>query len=102
VVVDATGDGNVLAAAGAEYEHRSHNVGLVSRLGNLDRVDKQAAQQSPKPRGLGSPTPVPGVNWVNMLGPEVDGLDIDVLTRMELNHRRFIWQNVQKVRKKSG
>ncbi len=102
VVVDATGDGDVLAAAGAEYEHRSHNVGLVSRVGNLDRVDKQAAQQSPKPRGLGGPTPVPGVNWVNMLGPEVDGLDIEVLTRLELNHRRFIWQNVQKMRKTPG
>ena len=102
VVVDATGDGDLLAAAGAEYEHRSHNVGLVSRIGNLDRVDKQLAGQSPKPRGLGGITPVPGVNWVNMLGPEVDGLDIEVLTRMELNHRRFIWQNVQKVRKTPG
>ena len=33
-----------------------------------------------KPRHLGSITPVPGVNWVNMHGPEVDGLDVEVLT----------------------
>lgn len=101
-VVDATGDGDVFAAAGASFEHRSHNVGLVSRVGNLDRVDAGKAAGSPKPKHLGSPTPVPGVNWVNMHGPEVDGLDVDVLTRLELNHRKFIWKNMEKVRATPG
>jgi succinate dehydrogenase/fumarate reductase flavoprotein subunit len=101
-VVDATGDGDLFAAAGAAYEHRSHNVGLVTRIGNLDRVDRQRAGTGPKPRRLGSPTPVPGVNWVNMHGPEVDGLDVRVLTQMELNHRRFIWRNMQKLRATPG
>jgi hypothetical protein len=101
-VVDATGDGDVFAAAGAAYEHRSHNVGLVSRIGNLDRVDRDRASTVPKPRHLGSPTPVPGVNWVNMHGPEVDGLDVRVLTRMEMNHRKFIWKNIQAVRSTPG
>ena len=67
-VVDATGDGDVFAAAGAAYERRSHNVGLVSRIGNLDRVDRAKAAPAPKPRHLGRHTPVPGVNWVNMTG----------------------------------
>lgn len=102
VVVDATGDGDVFAAAGAEFEHRSHNVGLVSRLGNLDRVDRKKAAGSPAPRRLGSHTPVRGVNWVNLRGPEVDGLDVEVLTRMEMNHRKFIWKHIQKVRKTPG
>ena len=53
---------------------------------------------SRQPRHLGSATPVPGVNWVNMHGPEVDGLDVEVLTRMEMNHRKFIWRNMQKTR----
>ena len=101
-VIDATGDGDLLAAAGAEFEHRTHNVGLVSRIGNLDRVDPQRAGQSPKPRRLGSPTPVPGVNWVNLQGPEVDGLDVETLTRLEMSHRKFIWQNVQKTRRTPG
>ena len=102
-VVDATGDGDVFAAAGAEFEHRSYNIGLVSRIGNLDKVDRALAKQNPKPpRGLGSPTPIPGVNWVNMLGPETDGLDVAVLTRLEMNHRRFIWQNLQKMRQTPG
>jgi len=77
-------------------------VGLVSRVGNLDEVDPQKAKNLPKPRHLGRHTPVPGVNWVNMHGPEVDGLDVETLTRMELSHRKFIWQNIQKVRRTPG
>jgi hypothetical protein len=99
-VIDATGDGDVFAAAGAEFEHRSHNVGLVSRLGNLDRVDP-ATGVAP-PRNLGLPTPVPGVHWVNMHGPEVDGLDVEVLSRLEMNHRKFIWRHIQQVRRTPG
>jgi ribulose 1,5-bisphosphate synthetase/thiazole synthase len=102
VVIDATGDGDVFAAAGASFEHRSHNVGLVSRIGNLDRTDKEKAAGQPKPRHMGSPTPVSGINWVNMHGPEVDGLDVATLTRMEMNHRKFIWGNIQKTRRIPG
>jgi ribulose 1,5-bisphosphate synthetase/thiazole synthase len=102
VVIDASGDGDLFAAAGAEFEHRSHNIGLVSRIANLDRVDSQKASASPKPRPLGSVTPVRGVNWINMRGPEVDGLDVATLTRMELNHRKFIWQSTQRTRQTPG
>ncbi|NLY01452.1 MAG: FAD-dependent oxidoreductase [Rhodopirellula sp.] len=101
-VVDATGDGDLFAAAGAEFEHRTYNIGLVSRIGNLDKVDPALAKQSPKPRGLGSPTPIPGVNWVNMLGPESDGLDVAELSRLEMSHRQFIWKNMQKLRNTPG
>ena len=101
-VVDATGDGDLFAAAGAAFEHRTYNIGLVSRLGNLDKVDQAVAKQQRKPRGLGSATPVPGVNWVNLLGPERDGLDVAELTRLEMSHRRHIWQSVQKLRKTPG
>ncbi len=102
VLVDATGDGDLFAAAGAEFQHRTHNVGLVSRIGNLREIDAQKARLAPKPARLGSPTPVPGVNWVNLTGPEVDGLDVATLTRMELEHRKFIWRNLQKTRTTPG
>ena len=102
VIVDATGDGDIFAAAGARFEHRSHNVGLVSRIGNLDRVDKTKTSESEKPKRLGSGTPVQGVNWVNLTGPEVDGLDLATLTRMEMNHRKYIWNKMQKVRQAPG
>jgi hypothetical protein len=98
-VVDATGDGDLFAAAGAEYEHCKYSVGLVSRIGNLDRVDKKV----PRPkRGLGSVTPIPGVNWVNMLGPEADALNVAELSELEIKHREFIWQSTQKLRATPG
>ncbi len=101
-VVDASGDGDLFANAGAEFTHCSHNIGLVSRIGNLDKVDATKAKNVRKPRRLGNRTPVPGVNWVNMHGPEVDGLDLETLTRMEMNHRKFIWHNMQKTRATPG
>ncbi len=102
VVIDATGDGDIFAAAGAQFEHRSHNVGLVSRIGNLDRVDKTKTLDTEKPKRLGSVTPIPGVNWCNLTGPEVDGLDLATLTRMEMNHRKYIWRKMQKIRNVPG
>jgi hypothetical protein len=102
VVIDATGDGDIFAAAGAQFEHRSHNIGLVSRIGNLDRVDKDKTSETEKPQRLGAPTPVPGVNWVNLTGPEVDGLDIATLTQMEMKHRKYIWNKMQKIRSVPG
>jgi hypothetical protein len=99
-VIDSTGDGDLFAAAGAEFERCKYSVGLVSRIGNLDRVDKS---KSPKPkRGLGSPTPIPGVNWVNMLGPEADALNVAELSELEIKHRDFIWKSVERLRATPG
>ena len=96
-VVDATGDGDIFAAAGAEHEHRKYHAGLVHRIGNLP--DRQAGVEK---RFLGSVTPMDGVNWVNMHGPDVDALDVSELTALELNARRLIWKNVQQLRQTPG
>jgi len=37
-----------------------------------------------------------------MHGPEIDGLDVAALTRMEMDHRKFIWKNIQKTRQTPG
>jgi ribulose 1,5-bisphosphate synthetase/thiazole synthase len=101
VVVDATGDGDIFAAAGAEHEQRLHAIGLVHRLGNADRADlaqlKAAGIQS-----LGSVEPLPSVKWVNLRGPSTDALDVAELTRLEMEHRRGIWQRVQQLRSTPG
>jgi len=109
VVVDASGDGDVFAAAGAEYEFIRYHIGLVHRLGNLDKVDKDKAaeylkQLDPKKRRLltGGVTPIAGVNWVNMHGPDSDALDVKELSRLELAHRKQIWNQVQELRKVPG
>ncbi|HUT92388.1 MAG TPA: FAD-dependent oxidoreductase [Thermoguttaceae bacterium] len=101
-VVDATGDGDVFAAAGAEHERRLYHLGLVSRIGNLDKVDPQKAKLAKEPRHLGSISPIKGVNWVNMHGPDADGVDVAQLSKLEMEHRRQIWKNVREVRSTPG
>ena len=103
-VVDATGDGDVFAAAGAEYDRIRFHIGLVCRIGNLDKVDqaKAKAKGVKRPRRLGSPTPIAGVNWVNMHGPDGNALDVADLTKMELDHRQQIWKEVERIRQTPG
>jgi hypothetical protein len=101
-VIDATGDGDLYAAAGAEYEHIPYHIGLVSRIGNLPKGSNQGVPSSKKPRHLGSITPIDDVNWVNMHGPTTDALDVRELSRLEMNHRRQIWKQVERIREKPG
>lgn len=101
VVVDASGDGDVFAAAGAAHEQRLHAVGLVHRLGNVDRADLSGLREAGF-RNLGSVEPLASVQWVNLRGPSTDGLDIEELSRLEVEHRRSIWQRVDKIRRTAG
>jgi len=101
VVVDATGDGDIFAAAGAEHEQRLHAIGLVHRVGNTDRADLQRLKAEGV-GGLGGATPHPSVRWVNLRGPSSNALDVRELTRLEIAHRRAIWERVQAIRRKSG
>lgn len=100
VVVDATGDGDVYGAAGAEHVRHIHRIGLVHRLGNVDRID--ASKAGAKPPRLGSITPLPSVVWVNMQGPQGDCLDVKTLTRTELDGRRAVWEKVKALQQRPG
>lgn len=101
VVIDATGDGDIFAAAGAEYEQRLHAIGLVHRLGNVDRADMEKLKAAGF-RSLGSAEPLQSVKWVNLRGPSTDALDVNELTRLEMEHRRNIWKRVQQLRNAPG
>jgi succinate dehydrogenase/fumarate reductase flavoprotein subunit len=101
VVVDATGDGDIFAAAGAEHEQRLHAIGLVHRLGNVDRADQDKLKAAGI-KSLGSVEPLRSVRWVNLRGPSTDALDVDELTRLELEHRRSIWKRVEQLRQTAG
>ncbi len=90
-VVDATGDGDVFDAAGAESVPHVHRIGLVHRLGNVSPA------LDSKSLNLGSETPMPGVRWVNMQGPQGDCLDIETLTQCELDGREAIWHRVKEI-----
>jgi len=123
VVVDASGDGDIYAAAGAAFEKVKSNIGLVSRIGNVEVEDvmndnmelSSGARGKPEngrpmrgaPVGdleghVGSSTPAPDVNWINMRGPVADGLDVAEVSNLELRHRIAIWRNLERAQKKAG
>ena len=101
VIVDATGDGDVFAFAGAEHEQRLHAIGLVHRLGNVDRADMEKLKAAGI-KSLGAVEPLPSVKWINLRGPSTDCLDVAELSRLEMEHRRSIWTHVQKLRHTPG
>ncbi|MBU1782186.1 FAD-dependent oxidoreductase [bacterium] len=105
VVIDATGDGDVLAFSGAFFEKGLKGIGLNFRLGNVDinltnkfKVEdpqkyERLKENLVKEGGLEMsfyPTIREGIVWWNnMLDPE-DGLDVEVLSKMEILLREKI------------
>ena len=101
VVIDCTGDGDVFHWAGEDYDVLKYNIGLVHRLGNIDRINTKKPGYTPMP--IGNPTPIPSVNWVNMSGKiEHDGLDVLNLSQLQLDYRKDIWESVMKIRQTPG
>lgn len=101
VVIDCTGDGDVFHWAGEGYEEMKYYIGLVHRLGNIDRIDRKKAGYVP--RELGDETPIASVHWVNMHGEDdQSGTDIHTLSRLQMDYRRAIWESVQKIRLTPG
>jgi ribulose 1,5-bisphosphate synthetase/thiazole synthase len=102
VVVDASGDGDVFGAAGAEHVRHVHRIGLVHRLGNVDRVDLSKVADKKKAPRTACNTPIPSVRWVNMQGPQGDCLDVRTLTQCELDGRRAIWRKLKAIQETPG
>lgn len=101
VVIDCTGDGDIFHLAGDDYDTMNYAIGLVHRLGNVDRIDPDKPGYEKK--NLGDPTPLKGVNWVNMWGREnQDALDVVNLSNLQMDYRREIWNSVQELRKTPG
>lgn len=101
VVIDCTGDGDIFHLAGDGYDVMNYAIGLVHRLGNTDRIDK--SKPGYVDLDTGGPTPLPGVNWVNMWGKEnQDALDVENLSALQMDYRREIWERVQKLRQTPG
>jgi len=118
VVIDATGDLDVAAAAGAAHSHGAYMVTTVFRLGGVD-TDKAERFQFEEPeqhavldlearRVIGGSwdywwlkTPLPGIVWCNcphMTG--LDGMKVEDLTAAEFEGRDRIHRMVDHVRAK--
>lgn len=101
MVVDGTGDGDVLHLAGENYENMRYHIGLVHRLGNVDRIDR--SKPGYKKLAIGDPTPIPSVNWFNMRGEDDrDGIDLYTLSELQQKYRIQIWENTEKIRATPG
>ncbi len=101
VVIDCTGDGDIFHWTGDAYNTMKYHIGLVHRLGNVDRIDtKKPGYQK---MYVGDPTPLPSVNWVNMRGrDEQDGVDAITLSQLQTEYRLKIWEDTQKIRQTPG
>jgi glycine/D-amino acid oxidase-like deaminating enzyme len=117
VVIDATGDGDVFASAGAPAVQGSYIMTLVHRLADVDtdaalrfeRDDPAAAHQldTEVKRLLGGSwdmwwllTPRAGVVWCNCPHiPGYDGLNPEHLTHIEVEGRRRFMKVVEFVRR---
>ncbi len=99
--VDASGDGDMMEWAGDEYSEMRYQLGLNYRLGNVDHVNPNAPGY--EKQWIGSETPLPSVNWVNVYGqPEQDALDVFNLSRLQYELRKSAWENTEKIRQKPG
>lgn len=97
IVVDATGDGDVAARAGAPF------------MGPAERGDRMAMSLMYQLDGL--PASAKGNQGGIRIGDRVvrwgpgfggDGLDAENLTRAEVDTRRELWEQVQAMRKQPG
>lgn len=111
VIIDGTGDGDLLPSAGAEWEGgfdpslRSSMLALVFRIGNGDyqkycdfRENEPEKAQSlmnemtkiAGTRLLPLPSPRNDVMWVNNWIPNLDNLNVEHLTELEVSMRKMM------------
>lgn len=109
-VIDASGDGDVMAAAGTRFIHGKYTVTLVHRYGGVD-IERWMTYQRQEPERASElnrqvrdiyggswerwwmRTTMPGAVWVN--APHLtgyDGVDSDDLTAATIEARRRIWR----------
>jgi hypothetical protein len=111
VVIDGTGDGDLLSSAGAAFDNtwdgssRSSTLALVFRLGNCDyqkycdfrEAEPEKYQELMKElaevagtRLLPLPSPRNDVMWVNNWIPDLDCTSVEDLTRLEVEMRKIM------------
>ena len=108
-VVDCSGDGDVLFAAGGDYRQITHGIGHVVRLGNMDRITAKHppmgsdGKLKPGKWPLHSNEGNPATWWGNTgTGPKGNGLDVRELTAAEIGFRKEWWEHVAAMRQEPG
>lgn len=101
-VIDTTGDADICALAGCEHFIVNNTIGMVHRLGSMDQISESKITEAGLPNFGGLKEPQKGFKWKNMAGPIANGLDVEVLSKLEQEHRAFIWDRIQKYQKTDG
>ena len=108
-IVDATGDGDVLFAAGGDYRQITHGIGHVVRLGNMDRITAKLPPRGSDGKVKPGKWPMrsnegnPATWWGNSgTGPKGNGLDVRDLTAAEIGFRKEWWEHVASMRQEPG
>ena len=101
VVIDCSGDGDVIKWAGEQYDVMRYAIGMNYRIGNTDRINTRALGY--ERHYVGEHTPVPNVSWYNVWGKEEqDALDVENLSRLQHQLRKEAWEHVQELKQKTG
>lgn len=99
--VDCSGDGDLMEWTGVPHHEMRYHIGLIARLGGVDRVDASAPGY--KRQHTGGATPIQGVTMRHMRGEEQqDGLDVFNLTRLQQKFRKEIWEDTEALKRKPG
>ena len=90
--IDCTGDGDVFAWAGEDFEMRKYHIGAMYRVGGV-----------PESMQLGDKTPIPGVRSMNTRSEyDQDGLDVINNSRIQNVIRKRIWEETENLKKMEG
>jgi hypothetical protein len=119
VVIDATGDGDVFAWAGAEFDQSTQHIGLPFRVGGLDikrwmawtaenqqesaEVWKGIKEEVGWPNGvfyIAGMHEERGTGWGNNFYMDADALDPVILSQIEVEARLKIWDALQMLKRK--
>jgi len=111
IIIDGTGDGDLLPSAGAEFDafldatSRSSMLALVFRLGNCnyqklcDFKESQPGKWQELVKGIADaagtrllplPTPRNDVMWVNNWIPNLNCMNVEDLTKLEVEMRKMM------------
>ena len=103
VVIDCTGDGDVFHWAGEKYREVQHRICLPRRFGNVDTIDKNAPGYTKQKLGWKTPTPNTYVKWEgSSSGPKSSCLDVKNLSKLQVEHRKAVWEEYEAIRKTPG
>ncbi|MBQ8098541.1 MAG: FAD-dependent oxidoreductase [Bacteroidaceae bacterium] len=104
VVIDCTGDGDVYAWAGEEFQEIMHRIALPHRYGGIDKINPNAPGYKKQNVGWKTPTPNTYVKWTGSAAPEPksSGIDVMNLTHVQLETRRRVWEDFEHIRNTPG